>query len=88
MRIALHFRVRDLLLLILLVGLACTAGRLLYFPESRQWIHRGAMLSLAMVFIIAPCGALGALIDRTRAGVVCGFVAILLLVLATFVANA
>jgi hypothetical protein len=83
----LQFRVRDLLLLILFVGLACAAGRLFYFPESRQWIHRSAMVSLAMVFLIAPSAALGALIDRPWAGALCGLVAILLLVIATLVTN-
>jgi len=36
MKAPLQFRILHLLLLMLLVGLACAAGRLLYFPESRQ----------------------------------------------------
>jgi hypothetical protein len=83
----LHYRVRDLLMLTLWLALAFTAVRLLYFPESRQWIHGGVMMLLVLSFFVAPFAAVGAMWDRFWMGLLCGIGVVLVMAVMLYISN-
>jgi hypothetical protein len=83
----LRFRVRDLFKLMLWVAVALTVARLLYLPESRQWIHHGVLIGLAASFIVAPAAAIGAMLDRFWWGLLLGIGVVLLWTFTMLVSN-
>jgi hypothetical protein len=79
-----RFKTRDLLEATLWIALVCLAWRVYAFPDSHPWIRISLMCGLALVLVVSPFAAIGALVDRAVVGTLCGLGLVLLLVFVTF----